>query len=546
VGNARATSLRVEAGSASATDSTRRPAGTPWLFGPASDLLLGCGGLYLLLVAVLTFAGPAVRALQPEFVFAFGILFLSAPHYGATLLRVYERRADRRSYWLFSVWSSLAIALLFVAGVYFPALGTLLFTLYLTWSPWHYSGQNYGLALMFLGRQGIAVERPLKRLIYASFVLSYALFFLAAHGPVGAASNALAGPLVGRGFTAPARAILFVPLGIPAPVVEVLLPAVAAVYAAVLVVAGALLWRRAQRRAYLLPVALLALTQALWFSLPYLFRRLKWAAGLDPFDPNAYAYYLMWLVIGHGVQYLWVTSYFARNTGKNRSLLRFYGKATLAGAGLWFLPWLLFAPGALGRGASHDGLLARYGASWLVLGAAINLHHFVLDGAIWKLRNHRIASVLLRGASDSGAEAPAMPWLRRLVWSAAGAGLAIGLLAAVGRSAVPALLERGRIEPAARILDALAFIGQDMPSARIQLGARWMLMDQPSEALRNYERSIDIEPLPKAFLALGLLRQRAGDLQGAAGFYSTGLELDPGERNLVMALAEIDGQQQRR
>jgi hypothetical protein len=536
VGIARATSQRVEAEPASAA--------TPWLFGPASDLLLGCGGLYLLLVVALTFAGPALRALQPEFVFAFGVLLLSAPHYGATLLRVYERRADRRSYWLFSVWSSLAVALLFVAGVYFPALGTLLFTLYLTWSPWHYSGQNYGLALMFLGRQGIAVERPLKRLIYASFVLSYALFFLAAHGPAGP-STALAGPLVGRGFTAPARAILFVPLGIPAPVVELLLPAVAALYAAVLVAAGASLWRRARRRVYLLPVALLALTQALWFSLPYLFRRLKWAAGLDPFDPNAYAYYLMWLVIGHGAQYLWVTSYFARNTGKSRSLLRFYGKATLAGAGLWFLPWLLFAPGALGRGASHDGLLARYGASWLVLGAAINLHHFVLDGAIWKLRNHRIASVLLRGARDAAADAPERPWLRRLVWSAAGAGFAIGLLAAVGRSAVPALLERNRVEPAARILDALAFIGQDMPSARIQLGARWMLMDQPGEALRNYERSVDIEPLPKAFLALGLLRQRAGDLQGAAGFYSTGLELEPGEKNLVLALARIDQQRPR-
>jgi hypothetical protein len=536
VGIARAPLLRVGSESASA------PA--PWLFGPAADLLLGCGGLYVLIFGALMWAGPAVRAVQPEFVFAFAILLLSAPHYGATLLRVYEQRADRHRYWLFSVWSSLAIALLFVAGAYFPAFGTLLFTLYLTWSPWHYSGQNYGLALMFLGRQGIAPEPGLKRLIYAGFVLSYALFFLAAHGPAGP-SAALAGPLVGRDLTAPARAVLFVPLGIPAPLVDALLPAVAAVYAAVVVAAGVLLWRRARRPRYLLPVALLALTQALWFSLPYLFRRLHWFAALDPFDPNAYAYYLMWLVIGHGVQYLWVTSYFARNTGPSRSLLRFYGKATLAGAGLWFLPWLLFAPGALGRDASHDGLLVPYGASWLVLGAAINLHHFVLDGAIWKLRNHRIASVLIRGSRDAAAAALPKPWLRRLVWSAAGAGLAIGLLAAVGRSAVPALLERNRVEPAARILRVLAFIGQDMPSARIQLGARRMLMGQHDEALRNYERSVDIEPMPKAFLALGLLRQRAGDLAGAAAFYATGLELQPGEGNLVMAMNQVEQERRR-
>ena len=325
MGIARATSQRVEAEPASALAS---PTVAPWLFGPASDLLLGCGGLYLLVIGVLLVVGPTVRVLQPEFVFAFGILFLSAPHYGATLLRVYERRQDRRSYWLFSVWSSLAILVLFVAGLYLPAIGTLLFTLYLTWSPW--IRPELWLALMFL-RQAPRWE-GLNRLILRIRVGLRALL------PCGDGAAGAQDTLIGRDLGAPAGAVLFVPLGIPVALVNALLPAVALAYAATLMAAGVLLWRRAASPRYLVPVALLALTQALWFSVPYLLRWLQRGSSLDPFDPHSYGYYLMWLVIGHGVQYLWVTSYFALHTGQSRSLVTYYGKATLAGAGLCFLP----------------------------------------------------------------------------------------------------------------------------------------------------------------------------------------------------------------
>jgi hypothetical protein len=51
--------------------------------------------------------------------------------------------------------------------------------------------------------------------------------------------------------------------------------------------------------------------------------------------------------------------------------------------------------------------------------------------------------------------------------------------------------------------------------------------------------------MPKAFLALGLLRQRAGDLAGAAAFYATGLELEPGEGNLVMAMNRVEQERRR-
>src|SRR6202008_5156274 len=46
--------------------------------------------------------------------------------------------------------------------------------------------------------------------------------------------------------------------------------------------------------------------------------------------------------------------------------------------------------------------------SFLIFTALVNIHHFILDGAIWKLRDGRIASLLLNsqaGLSDAATDA---------------------------------------------------------------------------------------------------------------------------------------------
>ena len=58
--------------------------------------------------------------------------------------------------------------------VHLPALGTFLVTLYLTWSPWHYTGQNYGLAVMFLRRSGVEVDARTKRWMASPSVMARA------------------------------------------------------------------------------------------------------------------------------------------------------------------------------------------------------------------------------------------------------------------------------------------------------------------------------------------------------------------------------------
>ena len=91
-----------------------------WLFGPGLDLLLGCGLLYVLLVVPISLAGDAFVTGKPTYLLSLGVVLLSASHYGATLVRVYERREDRRAYVLFTVYATLLLLAAFVAGLRSP------------------------------------------------------------------------------------------------------------------------------------------------------------------------------------------------------------------------------------------------------------------------------------------------------------------------------------------------------------------------------------------------------------------------------------------
>ena len=62
--------------------------------------------------------GETLRGAQPALLFPVLILLLSMPHYGATLVRVYEQRESRRGYVVFSVYATLLVAACFVAGTY--------------------------------------------------------------------------------------------------------------------------------------------------------------------------------------------------------------------------------------------------------------------------------------------------------------------------------------------------------------------------------------------------------------------------------------------
>jgi hypothetical protein len=494
-----------------------------WLYGPVPDLLIGCGAGYTALLALLCFYGPAVRAELAPGVLPFLTVLIGAPHYGATLLRVYERREDRRAYALFAVHTTVLLAAAFVVSTRWMLLGSLLLTLYITWSPWHYTGQNYGLAVMFLRRRGVALDARTKRWVYASFVLSYAVVFLAIHSQA-----------PGSQYTPPiysASGYRTLSLGIPDAFGTPLFDAALGGYLLATAVALLRLLRRGSLRA-LAPALVLAVTQALWFSIPVTMRRFHLLAGLEPFAPTQAGWYFFWAALGHSMQYVWVTSWFARRAPGFSGTGPYLGKALLAGTAAWGLPALLFAPGVLGRIPYDAGLGA-------LVAAVVNLHHFVLDGAIWKLRDGRIARILLRSEAAPAAAAAATPprrlaWRPRLVWAAGAASLAAMLVSYYEWDfTFRRALETNNVLDARAALERLEWIGRDSAVGRLQLAKLLSANGEQAAALHEVQDSLQLFPTANAWVTLAQLLEDTGHLPQARAALDRAIAMEPGSSVLA-------------
>ena len=393
------------------TTSQETPASTtaqsPWVYNPWLDLIVGCGAWSAPLL-LLTYAAASSSTLAWSVAFYGLALFFNYPHYMATIYRAYHTRADFNRYRIFTVHiTGLVLLTLILSHFWFRALPWI-FTLYLTLSPWHYSGQNYGLFMMFARRAGAQPSRNERHALYSAFLLSYFILFLSFH-------------------TGPSNDPLFISIGIPSHVSAILvLPLTIAFIAASAFGLSGLAEQVGWRP--LLPSLTLFSTQFIWFLLPTalsLGERLR--------IPQS-RYSTGVLAVMHSAQYLWITSYYARREAKAGGEARWrpfaYFGVLIAGGIALFIP----GPWLASKLFHYD-----FTASFLIFTALINLHHFILDGAIWKLRDGRIAAVLLnskeRFASVTDeAGTRAVSGLRWLVSSSPGArrlrvGAALALLA---------------------------------------------------------------------------------------------------------------------
>ena len=83
-----------------------------------------------------------------------------------------------------------------------------------------------------------------------------------------------------------------------------------------------------------------------------------------------------------------------------------------------------YAPGVSG-GPSYDAGL------YTMLAGALNLHHVVLDSVIWKLRNARIASILIRGDAPPAAARAGRSLVPKLVFASGALGVVLMLASIV-------------------------------------------------------------------------------------------------------------------
>jgi tetratricopeptide (TPR) repeat protein len=494
-----------------------------WLFGPLPDLLFGAGLLYLLLLGGLTLGGVSTPTFLPAGTLVWLILIISSAHYGGTLLRVYEDPQERRTYRRYTLHATLLILAVLIASLHSPITGSLMITVYLTWSPWHYTGQNYGIAMMFLRRRGVAIGPAAKRWLYASFVLSYLSVLLNFHfeGGIGQPD-----PL---GYTASlSSGYRFLSLSLPGLVRSLVFPLVAVGYLVSIAASGFLLVRAAGPKA-IAPASLVVLTQATWFSIPHI----GFYTGLPEIIPTldlrgegSLPAFVMWAALGHAIQYLWITSYYARREQRWTGYASYFTKTLLFGAAVWAAPVALFGPESIGR-PEYDGGLA------LCVAAAVNIQHFIVDGAIWKSRNPKVAATLLRARQISdipSAPSTASSWTRRIAWAVALLFCILKLAPEIDlNQRLTRVLQTRDYEAAEAILDRAALFGRDSSRLRLQLGHQLASEMDPAAALRHYWRSLELQPRADVYLNVGNLIESRSKTESALYAWTLGQELFPND-----------------
>lgn len=341
----------------------------PWLVSPTVDLLVGCGAWTLPLLALALLLGEDGLA-NALIVLNVLLLFCNWPHYAATWHRAHAAGIatprQREAAKLLAAGFAVVVLFLLLNPRFLPWA----FTAYLLWSPWHYSGQNFGIAQLLLRRAGLPADPWTRRLLLGGFVASYLGWLV---------------PVQALPPEQPLLLSLSLPAASAAQATAVLLALAAGAF-------GAAAWRvrRAAGWRGATPVLTMISTQALWFGLP----GLQLLRG-TPLEATALALYATALfAFMHCAQYLWITGWAARRgAGAGFSLPRWWLGLSVLGVVLFLaLPW------GLSAGIGYDLATAL-----LIMQAAVNLHHFALDGVVWKLRDPAVSSLLVTGAAPAPA-----------------------------------------------------------------------------------------------------------------------------------------------
>jgi hypothetical protein len=332
---------------------------------PAVDVL-AMGGLSLALYPVLVLA-PLSSATVGAAVMALWWVG-NWPHFSATLQRLYGAREHVRQFPL-TAWLLPPLVLAVTLAVFaWPALLAGPFVaLVVIWSVYHFSGQTLGLTLIYARRAGLSISPAARRALR--------LFLLGVFVARVASDEAGTGERVYLGI-AHSR------LGLPEWLGPVLL--LPAILAGALFLADS--WRARARSGRPLPIIVL----------------LPAASFLVWFMPGQRApYFFAFVPLFHSVQYLLVawavqlkgrletrkvapSGSFVRRESLRWALVNFVGGALL----FFALPKL----GTIG-GASPT-------FSFAIVASAVQLHHFFVDGVIWKIRQPAVMSPLLVSIDD--------------------------------------------------------------------------------------------------------------------------------------------------
>ncbi len=298
----------------------------------------------------------------PIILFA-GALIVNYPHYAATYHRVYSKSDRIIEHSFETIWVPILLLIGATAAFYAPNIVAGWYCLgYILFAGYHYSGQSYGISMVFSNKAGITIG-PIERWV---FILPLYLCYL---------YPLLLGNRIGsepQNFFSLTLPLLNLPMW----------PAMACLwifYASFVIYVAYAIYMAIQRNTPLPFIVHIVMgSQILWFSVGSMVN------GFNEFVP-----------FFHCLQYLVITSYIyfkdskalSTPTGflKTKTFIGYYIILILFGA-------ILFE--VIPRGMGMMGL-STTALAMAIIGSAINMHHFMLDAAIWKLRDPRVSKPLV-------------------------------------------------------------------------------------------------------------------------------------------------------
>ena len=250
------------------------------------------------------------------------------------------------------------------------------------------------------------------------------------------------------------------------------------------------------------------LTQIIWFAIP---TGLMFFTDFGVLQNSAT---IAVLAVMHSAQYLWITTYYARReklneqesekssiTGKTVWKYSSYFSILIIGGIALFLPVPWFASRVL-----H----LDFGTSFLIITALVNIHHFILDGAIWKLRDGRIASMLLnkKSVGDTASEPRNGAW----EWFF-GSSISI------------------KIAKSLVVISLLLLAGLDQ--------AKFYYSSNTNE-LSSVQKGLNLNPYDASlWLKLARIHEKDGNLATARSFHLQSIRINPSYRKAHESLARL-------
>jgi hypothetical protein len=347
---------------ASAASSRKTPALKPYFVNLPVDFLF-IGGASILTYLLIRYLHGGART---STITSLGIWLswvVNWPHFSATSYRLYSAREHLRQYPVTAIVAPILAGVGALGSFAYPlVIAPYFIKIFLLWSPYHFSGQSIGISLLYARRAEHKVDAAsrftLSAFIYGTFLISS---LRAETSVVGSVYYGVSYP----GF------------GIPE-----WIPTVASYWTygcgaifLLLLVRQCVMFRRLPPLMFLLPAG----AQFVWFVMG------STLPGFTEFVP-----------LFHSLQYLliaWAMQLKEKADRQGRAgtpryvaveTVRWYALNVLGGVALfWGLP----------EAATRLGVSSSTATG--VLLAAVQIHHFFVDGVIWKLKARSVVSPLL-------------------------------------------------------------------------------------------------------------------------------------------------------